>query len=793
MKQDWLFALRSLRAHASGHALVVLVIAVGIAGSALAFGMLHEGLIRALPYERPDELYLFEHVNAESPVTRVSPLDAEDLRGALDWEQRFTTWAFEPRNSIATVGTEEGPKPATIAYVDGAFFGVAGVQAALGRGLGWADDEPGQDAVVVLSHRVWTRIFGADPSVVGRTVRVDGVANEVVGVMPPDFHLPTPEVDLFVPGSRMTEDMVPNLRQVRYRRAMLRVPTATSLDREVEEIESTLLAMEERYPDTNEGWTGARLVPLRDELVAGYRDGVVFLTVVTLLLLLVVASAVGALQTARTSGRGRELAVRMSLGADRVRVARQLVFESMTLAGIGGILGFGLAVLLGPLASDFASETMGLSADVRPDLVVAGFTAAVSVVTGALFGLMPALGVLRAPPGAFLGGARSGAGGFRRGLGLLVVAETSLAMVLLVGTGLMLRSVQSLLNVDPGFESEDVWTVRYRLPMEGDFAQLASDRDRVLAIAREVPGVSAVGGSKTGLLEGGGEPYRFSVGTAGGAPVEVTPDAGTLLVLPGFFEALGVDFVSGRAFTAADPRSTVVVNRAFAERHWPGGDAVGRSLGMGSTRFTITGVVESLRDMGLRNGEASAVYANAASFPRLSLFLYVRTEPGVSIEPTLRAIEAEFPGMAAISTRRVSDVLDAEVARPRWLARVSSGFGVLALLLAALGVYGVIAQAVQRRRGDIAVRIALGASPRRVVGEQMRAGLGLLVVGTAIGGVGAVVLGRVIASLLFGVEPVDPLSFATAAVVILSAGAAAALIPSVRASRVDPAGVIREE
>jgi len=795
--QDMRFAWRALRAHPGVHTMVVTVIAVGVAGTALAFSMVDQALLRALPYPAPQELYVFRHLSLEagSDAGQLSPMDVQDLRESLAWERTLSSYLFDPTSSLATLTGNGPPMGVATAFVDEAFFGVLGTQAGLGRTLGVGDNVPGRDAVVVISHDFWTQHLGADPDVLGQNLRLDDGLLEVVGVMPPSFQFPSPEAQVWMPASLVTEDMVPNARGVRYRQGIVRVPAPGTVGEARVAAEGVFARLAEAYPDSNEGWTRVELVPLRESLVGGFRMGLLFLMGVTGLLLMVVAASVGGLLTARAASRTREMAIRLSIGADRKRLTRQLLGESLLLATAGGALGLALATLASGAVSRFTSETLGFAATVTPDLRVAAFTALVSLSTGLLLGLIPAWTVLRAPPNAFLGGARQGVGGARRGLRTLVLAETALATVLLAGTGLMTRSFVALIDTDPGFDTEDVWSLRLRIPVGSDPTQLARDRQRLMDIATDVPGVLSVGGSKTSLLEGGGESYTFLAQGPSGEPVEVTPESGTYLVLPGFFETLGARFVAGRPFTDDDPGLTVVLNRTLAENLWPGEDPLTKQLMLGESEWPVLGVIESLHDDGLDAGSLSAVYVDAARFPRSSLFMFLRIAPGADgvIPSVQQAIWAEYPDQVILETRAVSSLIDEAVAGPRWLARVIGIFAALAIVLAALGVYGVVSQAVTSRRGEIAVRIALGASPDRVLREHLRSGLLMIGMGTAIGLIVALGLGQAISSLLFGVAPTDLVAFGGAGAVVLGFGFVASLVPALRATRIDPVHIIREE
>jgi len=795
--QDMTFAWRALRAHPGVHGLVVGVIAVGVAGTALAFSLVDQALLRALPFEEPQELYAFRHLSEEvgADIGNLSPLDLGDLRSQLGWNETMASYSFDPATSVLTLTGEGIPEAVKRANVDGPFFEVLGVGAFRGRTLQETDQVRGRDDVAVLSHSYWLNRFSAAPNMVGRTLRLDGDVVEVVGIMPPSFQFPSPDVDIWMPVSRVTEDMIPNLRQVRWRKALLRVPAESSPSEARVAAEGVFSRLEASYPDTNQGWSRAEIVPLRDILVGGFKNGVFFLMGITGLLMLVVCASVGGLLTARTARRGRELAIRRSVGADRMRLTRQILGESLILAGLGGSAGLVLAWMVAPVVSQFSSEVLGFSATVSPDLRMAGFTGMVSLLAGLVFGIIPAWSVLTAPPSAFLGGARSGVSGLRRGFRTLVLAETILAAVLLAGTGLMVRSFWSLVDTDPGFQSEDVWSLRLSVNARGDFETLLTDRQAILDLAAAVPGVISAGGSKTPLLEGGGEPWEFSTVGGGGEDLSVSPESGTYIVLPGFFETLGARFSAGRPFREDDNGLGIVVNETLAEGLWSGRNPLDQQLMLGGMVLSVVGVVEPLHDNGLTAGSPAAVYVDARHAARVSLYLFVRIEPGAEAAiPAIReAIWAQFPDQAILETSRITSLLDQAVARPRWLSRVIGSFGILALILAALGIYGVVSQAVQNQRGEIAVRIALGAGPNRVLREQLSGGVWIILVGTALGLGLAAALGRAMSSLLFGITPTDLPAFLAAAGTVILFGFLASLLPAHRATRVDPVRILREE
>ncbi len=810
--ESWLtdlrYGLRTL-AKSPGFTLVALLtLGLGIGANAAIFSVVQGVLLRPLPYQEPERLVRVFHTHAEQGVMdgAFSPQDFDDLTRELagprgPWE-RLGAYFFTPGQSGMTLTGEGEPRRLEAAMVSAGFFTALGVEAARGRTLRPEENVPGADRVVLLSDRLWRRSFGADPRIVGGTLRLDGEAYTVAGVMPPSFQFPAREVDLWAPISLIGEDDIPHRRSLRWMHVVGRLRPGTSLERADVQTDALLARLAAAYPDSNEGWSAGRVVPLHEALVGDVRPALVVLLAAVAGVLLIACANLANLLLARATTRGRELAVRAALGAARRRLVRQLLTESVLLALAGGVLGLFLAVWGVDALVALAAGELPRPDEVTPDARVVAFTFAVSLLTGLAFGLLPALRASRLADlhAALKEGGRGGGGGRGRSLARngLIVAETALAVVLLVAAGLMLRSFWSLVHVDPGFRAENVLSLSLTFPEYPEPTQLAAARDEVIRRVEELPAVIAAGASKTLPLEGGGEPYGFTVPGRAGALAEVQPQAGTFIVSPGYFRALGIPLLAGRSFTARDDdgeRPVVVVNRAFARQLWGGEEAVGKTLLLGEIPLEVVGVVGDVRSGGLAAEPGSAVYIPQSLAPRSDMKLFLRTAADpLAVAGAVREAIWSFDRDLPISdVAALAQVVAEDVARPRFLTTLLGLFGALALTLAAVGLYGVVAYGVGQRTHEIGIRMALGARRGQVLRNVVGQGMRWTLLGLALGLAGAFAATRLLAGLLFGVAPTDAATFAGVALLLATAAALASWLPARRAAATDPLTALRSE
>ncbi len=807
MLRDFIQAWRSLSRSKEYTAAAVLTLALGLGANAAIFTAVLDAVLRPLPLPTPERLVWVGHAHRERGVVGAfSPQDFDDLARATTGNafSSVAAYAYFPRLSGMNLTGAGEPLRVPVANVSGAYFATLGATPELGRPLLPNDDRPGGDHAVVLSHALWQSRFAQDPAVVGRKVILDGEPFVIAGVMPAGFALPDRDVRLWAPLSLVGEDKIPHRRDVRWLSVVGRLAPGVTPRAAVARVETVLARLARQFPESNEGWGKAALRPLHEVVVGDVRPLLAVLAAAVGAVLLIVCVNLANLTLARATGRRRELAIRAAIGATPLRLTRQMLAESLALALGGGVLGLVLARVGVAALRAVAADFLPRAGEMRLDGTVVLFTLALAVATGVGFGLVPALSAagasLREALQQFGGGGPGRRSAWRLGSGGLVVLETALATVLLLGATLLLLSFRQLLHVDPGFRSDSVLSLSITMP---DARTLGPDHGTrysgaILERLRALPGVVAAGASHTLPLAGGGEPYSFeAVGAA--TPQKVVPAGGVFIVSSGYFRALGVPVVAGRDFDRRDDDGTsppaIVVNQALARQLWPGQSPLGQRLHSGDLDLAVVGVVGDVRNDGLAKPAAPAVYGPPFLFPRSTLKLFVRTKasPLAALAAARRAIWEVDRDQPIAEVVTLQDVVAGNLARPRLLSWLVGAFGGLAALLAALGTYGVIAYGVRRRTREIGVRMALGSSRTGVVGLVVRQGMGLglcgLACGLLAGGIGAPLL----ASLLFEVKPLEPTAFAVVALVVTASALAASYLPAREAASVDPLSAIRTE
>ena len=801
--QDLRYGLRTLAKARGFTAIAVITLALGIGANTAIFSVVHAVLLRTLPYPEPSRLVVIVESHIHHGDMSVAWPDF------LDWKERSRTLsslAAYRTNQMTLSGAQE-PELLQIGEVSAAFFPLLGARAQLGRVFLEAEDRPGVAPSVVLSDELWRTRFGADRAVIGRVVRLDAVPHTVVGVLPRGFGYFPRRVDLYRPiGLYGADADWLNRGNHAGEYVLARLAQGSTLAQARTELAGIMSQLERQFPDSNSGQTTS-IVPLSEDLFHEVQTALWTLLAAVGVVLLIACVNVAHLQLARASARQKELAIRAALGAGRGRIVRQLVTESLLVSVLGG--GVGLLVALwaiGPLVR-LAPTAIPRLAETRIDPGVLLFTLVLTFVTGVLFGLAPALSASRTDPQAALteGGRGSTSGRSRqRFRTLLFVSEVALAFVLVIGSGLLIRSLLRVQSIPPGFNPEHVLALDVSLP-DAKYPE-RTDRHRFFQRAvenlRPLPGVQAVSAVYCGPLVGRcwGSVYILSDRPAP-AQAEL-PTSAWNVVEPSYFSTLQIPLLRGRAFTdadSADSAKVVIVNETFARKWWPEGGALGKRVKQGfpqsQTPFReIVGIVADVRQEALDVPARPEVFIPWAQNAMGSMTLLVRVggSPQSIQKAAVAAVHAVDADQSVSGIMPLTEYLTVSVASRRFTTLLLGFFGLLALLLASVGIYGVVAFGVAERRREIGIRTALGARPADVLALVVRGALQLAAVGMFAGALAALGLSRFLSSLLFGIGPSDPATFGGVAILLAAVVLAACVIPARSALSVDPNTVLRD-
>jgi predicted permease len=805
LAQDTRFALRSLAKNPAFTAIAIATLALGIGANGAIFSVVNGVLLKPLPFPRPEQLLRAWQNSTKTTSSPPGPVSAINLE---DWRARRRViadmggyWFTDGQSGTDMTGIGE-PQRLSATFVEPGFWNTLAVPAMIGRVP--RDDEMkrgSNDKLVVLSHAFWERQFGASRSVVGQRLSLGGASYEVVGVMPESFRFPSPHVDVYVPFSTIPDAAIPRRRPVQILSAVARMKPGVTVAQANAELNGIARALADEYPE-NRLIAAASAAPLQESMVGKVRTSLFVLLGAVGFVLLIASVNLASLLLARATVRERELAVRAALGAGRARLVRQLLTESFVLAGIGGLLGVMIAKLGGAALLRLAGGQLPRAEDVGLDATVLAFTAAAAILTGMIFGIVPAL---RASSPELQHSLREGARGSTRGTGglrgALVVAEVALAMVLVIGAGLMTRSFIKLLQVDLGFSTDHRIAVNYTISSarHASGAEMSATYRAMLDKVRTIPGVVSAGAVRDLPFRGDGETISFLPpgGTAG--PNGERPVATLMFTSDGFFGAMGMPLIAGRDLSPQDNANAppaVVINQALAKKYFPNQNAVGQALTFGDTNhLPIVGVVGDVRQKAVDEAPQPRIYGSVYQIFRVKVNLVVRTrdEPTLVIKRIEDAIRTVDPQQTFTAAFTMDDVVSEAVARPRLLTVLLGLFGTMGLVLGALGIYGVLAYLVSQRTREIGVRLALGAQRRDVLGMVISSGLRLAGLGVAIGFVGALALTRLMQGVLYSVTTYDPLTFAAVAVGLVAVAAFASWLPALRATRVDPLEALRAE
>jgi putative ABC transport system permease protein len=802
--QDVRFAARTLLRTPRFTVPAVLALALGIGATSAIFSIVRGVMLKSLPYSDPDRVVAVWETNAGRNRSRnvIAPANF------VAWRERNRSVAHlgmvgPTRITLRLDGT---PEEVTGFSASSDVFLALGVQPALGRAYTAGEDLDGNDAVIVISHEFWQARLGGRRDVLGLSLRTDGRPRTVVGVMPPEFTIEGARTPFMIPYGWTLE----RLRAAPGRgssHAIARLRDGVSLVQASEEMQRIAAQLEKEAPRRNTGWSVA-LVPIHEQTVDAIRPALLVLSGAVALVLLVACVNVANLLLARGTVRRRELGVRSALGAGRMRLVRQMLTESLVLAAVAGAAGLALAAA-------FHRGLLALVADRIPvprldqvalDLPVVAFTMLVALGTGVLFGVVPALLTTSAAQDALREGGRHGGGSrSRQALGALVVVEIALSLVLLAGAGVLIRSFVRLQNVDPGFRAEGVLTGRVTLSDTGypDDASVSRFVDTVVARLSAAPGVDRAAAVTFLPMSGPGIATSFyRLGRPAPADGEA-PTADVRPVTPGFFRTMGIPHVAGRDIAPSDVAGAplvAVVSRELVRSQFPGEDPLGKHLFVSigpppGMHVQIVGVVGDIKMATLDTGTRPAVYLPHPQLPIGFVTLVVRTgvEPTAFAATLSRVVQEVDPELPVADVRTMRSVVDETLARPRTVSVLLSVFALIALVLAAVGVYGVMAYSVSQRTQEIGLRMALGATERSVFGLVLSQAMELVALGVVIGLGAAALFAQVLESMLFETPPVDAWTFAATAVVLMAVAAVASYVPARRGMRIAPVEALRAE
>jgi putative ABC transport system permease protein len=797
IRHDLQFALRMLRKAPGFTLAAVLATALGIGANTAIFTVIKQVLLQPLPY--PDAGRIVD-VNeyARDRATAVSPPNFIDWRSG----NRTLTALGAYSDQVMTLTGASEPARVGAGLLDPAVLPVLGVTPLLGRAFTSDDVQPGARKVTILGYDIWQRAYGGERGILSQTITLEGDPHEVVGVMPSGFDFPDGS-ELWVPLAFGPRDLGDNQRGAHYLAAVGRLRpgiTAAQATADLDRIEQGIAA---RFPDKLAGYSVAA-VPLLTSMVETVRRPLLILFGAVVFVLLIACVNVSNLLLARATTRTGEIAVRAALGAGRRRLIRQLLAESVVLSLAGGAAGlllgsWGVRALMAVAPADLPR-----AADVRMDGTILAFSILLSIVAGVLFGAAPAIVASRPDLAVFLKDVRrdgGSSGGRRRLRAALVAAQVALALVLLAGAGLAVRSFERLTQVDPGFRTANVLTFRVSLP-EASYSSMESQtrffRDYTERI-EQMPGVVAAGAVSFAPVTRSGFGGSFTIyGRPEGAD---EGNAQVRSITPGYMEALSIPLKSGRRVTAQDTATgarVALVSETAARRFWPGENPVGRQIRVHVNESVkapreIIGVVGDVRTRGMELDPVPVVYVPHTQYGPESMTMVVRAggDP-VPLVPQLKAaLSALGPGVAFSRARTLDELVSANVAEPRFRTLLLTIFAAVSLALAAVGLYGVMAFSVSQRRAELGLRMALGADPSDVVRLVLREGMTPVAAGILIGLGGAALLARVMETLLFGVDAFDPLTFGAVALALTAVALAACYLPARRAMRVDPATSLR--
>ena len=805
LRQDVSYALRRLYKSPGFTAIAVITLALGIGANSAIFSVVNGVLLKPLPYPESHRLVGVYQVyqGRRSVVSGPNFVDGVLHANALE------NAAAARRTRVVLTGEGE-PVALEAEEVSASLFNVLRVKPALGRTFAADEDTPGKTHVIVLSYGLWRERFGAAHDVVGRRIKIDGVPHEVIGVAPAGFSFP-PGRDAWMP-LEYDENFVSKSRGAWQYDVVARLKPGVTSEQAAAEVGATAENLARQYPDANER-LGMTTLPLHEALVGDIRSSVLVLSGAVAFVLLIACANVANLLLSRAASRDSELAVRMALGAGRGRLIRQLLTECVILAAIGG----GLGVLLAAWGVSFLT-TLQPSGIPRLDAVsvdgtVIAFTFSLAVLTGIVFGVFPAIFATRGLSGNLKESGRGAVTtrGGARTRGALVIAELALALMLLVGAGLLMRSFVRLQSVDPGFRPDHVLTFNVTLPD----ARYAEDKPRVAFFDQLLPALAALPGVRgVGAVMGVplvGMQFNISFTVKGRPPVRPAdePAMEIRVASPGYFSAIGIPIKRGRTFTEDDrpgSEQVVVITESAAKRFFPNDDPIGQTITLGwgkrdsnGVRHTaggrIVGIVGDVKDAGLNEADVPQLYMPLRQWPIgwMSIIMKTTVPPETVTQAARAAVHAIDQDLPVSNVSTLDHIVARSISQPRFYMLMLGTFAALALTLAAIGIFGVLSYAVSQRTREIGIRMALGAQRRTVIGLVVRQALVLVAAGVACGTIASLLLSHTMTRMLFSIDPTDPTTFAAVAGILGGVAMLASYLPALRATRVDPIVALRTE
>jgi predicted permease len=806
--QDLRYAIRQLWASPAFTIVILLTLALSIGANSAIFSVINGVLLKRLPYEQPERLVRIFLSSTSYPKFPLNPFDFRDFRAR---NQSFESMAAFTRGDVQLSGSGEPVRVNGFGITAG-YFHVLGLRPELGREFDQAAEIPGNGLQVILSDRLWRTQFGADPTVIGRKITLNMQPFTVVGVMPAGTVHPGNEyhsvaygedVDAWWPFSFAGN---PNQRGSHFIEGIARLKNNVGVQQARMEMNAIMAQLGREHPNSN-GWT-VLVVPLYSEVVGASRQMLLVLLGAVVIVLLIACANAANLLLARASSRQREIAVRLAMGAPRARIMRQMMTESLLISFLGGGLGLALAfsgvkALVALLPADFPRAQ-----DIHVSAPVLAFTILVTVATGILFGLAPAFQATRADPreGLQKGGRTTiGSGRQSRLRDALVVAEVSLACVLLIGAGLMLRSLLNQLHLDPGFQQEHVITASISLPHVnyGKREQVARFFDGLVTNLNGLPDVESAGAGSDLPWTGYDENSGFTI-EGKKPPAGEEFHARYHMATPGYFSALGIPLVAGRFFTEADTKDTqqvVLINHAMANKYWPNENVIGKRMTFEDEPkekdwLTIVGVVGDVKDQPNSPAAEPAFWwpeLQSGWTSDMSVVIRARGTPGLLADALRNEVHRIDPALAVADVKLMDSIVDSSVSTPRFAFALVGLFAGLAIVLAGIGTYGVISYSVSQRTPELGIRMALGAARSNVMSLVLSHAARLAGLGTALGVVAAFGLSRLLKSLIFDVSPADPATFASVAGIVILVALLAGYVPALRATATDPMNALRAE